>query len=413
MLGCYGDPIARTPNLNRLAAEGCRFDQAYTTAPVCSPARSTLVTGQYPVKIGTHHHRSVLSSPPRLFTHELRDAGYYVSWPTKLDFNFEPTDGWRDDGDPWIERLRRRALPDQPWFFYVNFEVTHESGMWPEEPTSPGRPGRAAWRDPSQQPPPIHAPHEVGVPPYLPDTHAVRADIARHYDNIAALDAQVGNVLAALDASGRADDTVVIFLADHGRGLPREKRWLYPAGLHMPLIIRWPGRLAPGSSDQQLVSWIDVAPTILSLAGVPAPAAYDGRMFMGPAAQHRQWAFAARDRMDEAFDRCRAAFDSRWWYIRNFHPEIPYAQTCAYMEHMPTMQELRRLHAEGRLSGAEAVFMQDAKPPEELYNRETDPHCTHNLACDPGHDDVKRRLAEILDRWIKDTGDLEEKYGTI
>lgn len=396
LLGCYGDPIAQTPNLDRLASQGRRFDQAYTTCPVCAPARSSIVTGQYPTKIGTHQMRSTLLTPPRLFTHELRDAGYHVSWPSKTDFNFTPTEGWRDDGDDWLDRLREGRMPGRPWFAYTNFQVTHESGMWPPESEHQRAGGRA---------PAVTDPARVPVPGYLPDTPAVRADIARHYDNIVELDRQVGAVLDALEASGEADRTVVLFIADHGRGLPREKRWCYTAGLHMPLIVRGPG-VQPGVDDR-LVSWVDLAPTLLTLAGVPIPGAYDGQPFLGAGSETpRQHVFAGRDRMDEAFDRVRIARDGRYHYVRNFYPRIPYAQRNQYMERMPSMAELRRLHAAGELRGSRAVFMQASKTPEELYDLAADPQCLHNLADSPAHAEAKRGLAAALDRWLRETGDL-------
>jgi arylsulfatase A-like enzyme len=402
LLGCYGAGT-RTPHLDRLAAEGRRYDRAYATYPVCAPSRSSIVTGQHPMKIGTHHMRSTLLDPPRLFTHELRDAGYRVSWPGKLDFNFDATikPGWRDDDDPWLERLRAGRMPPRPWLAYTNLEVTHESRIWPDAGELDGREGLQHYAHPDR-PPRITDPARVEAPPYLADTPVVRNDIARHADNIAELDRQVGEILAALEASGQARDTVVIFLADHGRGLPREKRWPYPAGIHMPLIIRHPAALAPSGVDDGLVSWVDIAPTILSLAGVAVPRDYDGRAFLGPAATSppRQYVFAGRDRMDEAFDRVRVACDGRYHYIRNYFPQIPYCQRNAYMENMPTTQELRRLQAEGRLRGDAAVFMRPRKPEEELYDLSSDPHCVRNRAGDPARAEVHARLAGELDRFL-------------
>lgn len=415
--GCYGDAVATTPHLDRLASEGCRYDQAYSTCPVCAPARSTVVTGQYPMKIGTHQMRSRLLAPPRLFTHELRDAGYFVNWSTKLDFNFEPTAGWRDDSQDWVEQLASGALPrraGQPWMLYMNFGITHESSMWPIDETSPGRPKHACL-DPQRPPAKLHDPAKVVAPPYLPDTSRVRADIARHYDNLAELDRQVGRVLAALEQSGEAANTFVIYLADHGRGLPREKRWPYTAGIQEPLVIRGPG-VAAGTTSDELVSWVDIAPTILSLAGAAIPASYDGRAFLGAAGQPltpaRQAVFAGRDRMDEAFDRVRVVRDKQWHYVKNFYPQVPYAQRNRYMEHMPTMQELRRLHAAGALHGDAAAFMQYPKPAEELYDLASDPWCVHNVADDPANAGTLARmrgqLAELLDR-VGDKGATPER----
>jgi N-sulfoglucosamine sulfohydrolase len=366
-----------------------------------------LVTGQYPMKIGTHHMRSTLVDPPRLFTHELRDAGYHVSWPTKLDFNLAPTDGWRDDDQPWIDRLRSGTMPDQPWFAYVNIAITHESSMWPDEGEYPDREHLEHWDPARARPARVTDPADVPVPPYLPDTPVVRGDIARHADNIAELDRQVGEVLDAVDASGAADNTVVMFLADHGRGLPREKRWPYSAGIHMPLLISWPGVLEPGSVSDRLVSWVDLAPTFLSIAGAPLPADYDGSAFLGAAEEPpREYVFAARDRMDEAFDRVRVVRDRRFHYVRNFYPQIPYCQRNLYMENMPTMQELRRLQAAGALHGSAAVFMPPRKPGEELYDLRADPECVRNLAADPDYTEVRDRLAGELDRFLAAVDDL-------
>lgn len=415
-LGCYGDATATTPNLDRLASEGARYDEAYSTAPVCAPSRSTLITGQYPQKIGTHHMRSALVSPPRLFTQELRDAGYFVNWHTKLDFNFDPdeafadTGGWRDDDSDWLPRLAAGDLPDQPWLFYRNFELTHESSMWPLEEIRAGRlqgvRPRVLHGDPDAIPQ-RHNPDAMQVPPYLPDTPAVRTCIAQHADNTTYMDEQVGEVLDALDKSGQRDNTIVIFMVDHGRGLPREKRWCYTAGLHLPFIVRWPGEIEPGTVEDRLISWIDVAPTILSMTGTPIPGAYDGTPFLGSAAgPPREVAFAGRDRMDVQFDRTRAARDHRYHYIRNFFPQIPWAICNPYMENMPAMQDLRRLHAAGELHGDEAVFMADTKPEEELYDIKADPHCVKNLADDPNHAEAKDKLSAHLSAWIEATGDL-------
>lgn len=391
-LGCYGDPLAQTPHLDRLAAEGCLYENAFSTCPVSAPARSSLITGQYPIKIGTHQMRSTLREPPPLLTHVLRQSGYYVSWPTKLDFNFQPGEGWCDDQTDWLDRLRAGDLPDRPWLFYRNLFHTHESRMWPEHDDHP-----SALVDPST----------VRVPAYLPDTPVVRADIARHYNNVAALDRSVGEVLAALEASGQADHTVVLFLADHGRGLPREKRWPYEAGLHMPLLIRWPGVLPPGTRATELVSWVDIAPTLVSIAGAGIPESWDGQSFLGPRqAAPRTHVFGGRDRMDEAFDRVRVIRSSTHLYVKNFYPEIPYAQRNHYMEKMPTMQELRRRQKAGLLNGAEGVFLQPGKPEDELYAVDTDPDCLNNLAGRPETEGVRRELAGRLADFLRQIDDL-------
>ncbi|MEM9883061.1 MAG: sulfatase [Planctomycetota bacterium] len=415
--GCYGDPVARTPHLDRLADPargGRRFDAAFTTTPVCAPARSAIVTGRYPTSIGTHHMRSTLLDPPRLFTHELRDAGYAVRWPTKLDFNFDPSPGWCDDTDPWLDDLSagRVGTDGRPWLVYTNLVGTHESGMWPpQDPDAPDRPNAVRepdWLEPLASPPdPLTDPDAVRVPAYLPDTHAVRADLARHYDNLAMLDTRVGRILEALDASGQADHTVVVFHADHGRGMPREKRWCYAAGVHMPLIVRGPG-VEPGVDDTP-TSWVDIAPSLLRLADLAVLGHYDGVPRFGPEARTRNFSFGGRDRMDEAYDRVRFATDGRLHYLRNDAPDLPYAQRVRFMEHLPTTRELRRLHAEGRLVPPADAWMAPVKPREELYDLRDDPDCVVNLADDPAYRHDLMRLRKALNRWRETTGDQGER----
>lgn len=407
-LGCDGEASAVTPHLDSLASQGLRFSQFFSAAPVCAPARSALVTGQYPQKIGTHHMRSTLLSPPRVFMQELRDAGYHVNWSNKTDFNFDPDTayadqgGWCDEQSDWRAALAAGNMPRQPWFAYINLSSTHESMMWPAKFAEQTQPFVSSDIPPCQQP------AQVNVPPYLPDTPRVREDISRHARNTSYLDVQVGEILSALDQSGQRDKTLVIFLADHGRGMPREKRWPYTAGLHVPLILRWPGVLSAGEVDDRLAAGVDLAPTILSLAGVAIPANYDGIALLGDArsTQENTVIFAGRDRMDEAFDRVRIVRNHRYHYVRNHYPQLPWAQRIGYMETLPTMQELRELHAQGKLTGTTAMFMAASKPAEELYELESDPHCVHNRAADPSLAAVRLEMGAKLDAWEKRVDDL-------
>lgn len=407
-LGCYGDPDANTPNLDRLAAEGCRFDRAFSTSPVCSPSRSTLVSGRYAWSLGTHHHRSELIHPPRLFTHELREAGYYVNWANKLDFNFTPDDDFADEGREWFEDLENGTLPDTPFFLYHNFTVTHESTMWQPEEQRFGahnkeRIAKAHLLKPEQRVDPA----TVQVPSYLADVPEVRAAIARFYEAQAIADTEMGRVLDALDRSPYRDNTIVIYLTDHGRGQLREKRWCYDAGLHLSLLIRAPGITTEGSVEKKLISWVDFAPTILSLAGVPIPPDYQGQVFLGPdAAPPREYVFAGRDRMDEAYDHVRCVRNKRYHYIRNTFPEIPYAQCMWYLELMETTSTSRQLMEQGQLKGSQALWFQANKPVEELYDTETDPEMVHNLADDPSLGGIKAELIEALDQNLTRWGDL-------
>jgi len=405
--GCYGDPYAHTPHIDRLAAQGCRFTNAFSTAPVCAPSRSTLVTGQYACKIGSHHMRSMLKVPPRLFTEELRAAGYYVNWANKTDFNFQPPQGFTDTPSDWIAELERGRIPRQPFLLYFNFEGTHESAMWPD--------GAQPGREPPVGETGVDASRFAGlnVPPYLPDTPTSRASLVRYYDRLHQQDACLGRILSALDANGLADSTIVIYMSDHGRGLCREKRWLYEAGIHLPLVIRAPGMLQPGSTREDLVSWVDLAPTLHALPGLDIPARYDGRIFLGPRTQPEPaCVFAHRDRMDGCFDCSRAARTRRHLYIRNDFPGIPWAQSLRYMETSPVTRELRELNAAGNLSFPTDLFMQTTKPAEELYDTAADPHCVFNLAGRADHAEILRMLRDRVEQWrvqIADKGRIPEE----
>jgi len=252
-----------------------------------------------------------------------------------------------------------------------------------------------------------HDPAKADLPPYYPDTPIVRNDWARYNDLITAMDIQVADLLKQLDEDGLADSTIVFFYGDNGRGLPRGKRWIYDAGIHVPLIVRFPDRRDSGVVCDDLVSFIDFGPTVLSLAGVKVPAYMQGRAFLGgQKTEPRDYVFAARDRMDETYDIIRAVRDHSYKYIRNFKPGRPYAQYIDYMEKMPTMQEMRRLNKAGQLVGPQKLFFLPEKPDEELYDLKADPHEVRNLAGSPEHRETLQRMRGVLEKWMKDTHDL-------
>lgn len=402
-LGCYGDPNARTPNMDRLASQGARFTRAFTHAPVCAPCRSGLITGQYPTRIGSHHMRSTLLKPPPMFTDYLRDAGYLVCWPTKspfgkTDFNFALPPGCFDVLTDWSQAVPR----DRPFFGLFNITTSHESQIRAPAPAKARNLSRVT-------PEELHDPDKMRVPAYHPDTPIVRQDLANYYDLVTAVDHKIGDVLDALDKAGVADRTVVILTGDHGRGLPRSKRWVYDSGTHVPLLIRWPGVIAPGTVREDLVCFLDLPATTLAIAGVAVPGAFDGRVIVGPrTGPAPEYVFAARDRMDERDDRIRGVRGDRFHYIRNFRPELPYAQRIAYMEEMPTMREWRRLHAEGKLNPVQDAFFAPTKPVEELYDTEADPDEVHNLASDPHQRARLEAMRTTLEDWIEETNDLGE-----
>ena len=400
-LGCYGDEYAVTPNIDRLASEGCRFTRAFTHAGVCAPSRSGIITGMHPTTIGTHFMRCKGVPPPHVkcFTQYLRAEGYYCTNDSKTDYNFDaPLTAWDDNGPG--AHWRNRPAKETPFFAVINLTTTHESQIRLPE-------GELQRRRDSLSPQELHDPAQAPLPPYYPDTPVVRRDMANYYDNLTWTDKRVGQILQALADDGLADSTIVFFWGDHGRGLPRHKRWLYDSGIRVPLLVRWPEKIQRGSVRDDLVCFLDLAPTILSLAGVERPTHFQGQVFLGDEREpERGYIFAARDRMDETLDIIRAVRDKRFKYIRNYRPDLPYAQPISYMDEMPTMKEWRRLAAQSELSGPQQIFFAPHKPVEELYDTEADPHEIHNLADDPHYADELTRLRAAHETWREETADL-------
>lgn len=407
-LGCYGDKMARTPNADKLATEGVRFTNAFSTAPVCAPSRSTIIAGMYASSIGSEHMRSLAVPPPQVkcFTEYLRAAGYYCTNNAKTDYNFgetitesvtaAPLTAWDENGTKAHWRGRASG---QPFFSVFNLLVTHESRLIMNDEQFAKEIARLKPED-------RHDPMKMQLPPYYPDTARVRATVARYYDMMTAMDYQLGDLLKQLEEDGLADNTIIFFFSDHGRCLPRGKRWLYDSGVRVPFIVRWQGKIKPASVRDDLISFIDLAPTVLALAGVKIPAHFQGQIFLGAkAAGSRKAVFFHRDRMDEVPDTIRAMRDRRFKYIRNFHPEKPYAQVIPYAEQIPMMQEWRRLNAEGQLKGAQKLFFQPTKPEEELYDTLADPHEINNLAALPQYQKRLKLMRESVLRWMKETGD--------
>ena len=400
---CYGDTVARTPNLDRLASEGCRYTHCFSTAGVCAPARSAVITGMYPVSIGTHHMRTAHTHPatPELptpyeavpphyvkcFTEYLRAAGYYCTNNDKTDYQFHaPLTAWDECSKQ--AHWRNRPDPDQPFFAVFNPSQTHESHMWEDEALKPA-----------------FDPVDIKLPPYFPDTPKVREAMARMYTNIEHNDRILGGLLQQLEEDGLADHTVVVHWSDHVP-LPRGKRWPYDSGIHVPLIIRWPGKLDAGTVSDRLVSTVDLGPTLLSLAGLPVPRHLQGRAFLGPQeAEPRRYVYASRDRYDEAYDMIRAVRDKRFKYMRHYRPDLPYLLWIPYRNRHPIVQELWRLYRAGELNEEQSVLFRP-RPGEELYDTEADPYEIRNLAADSVYAEDLQRLRTALDEWIGEVGDM-------
>lgn len=396
-MGCYGVPFAHTPNLDTLASQGVRFNHCYTHCGVCAPSRSGMITGQYPIAIGTHHMRSTLINPPPLFTSYLQKEGYTISWANKTDFNFADSHDHFDNKKNWTDG----NLPDGPFLAYFNVITTHESRVR-------GTPQFHAQNTKRLTPQQRQDPAKLPLPPFYPDTPDVRNDVRQYHELCTAVDYKVGDVMALLDRKGLTDNTVVIFTGDHGRGMPRMKRWCYDDGTHIPLVIRWPKGIEPGTVRDDLVGMIDLPATILSLAGIEPPRAFHGQPYLGPAARKRQYVYAHRDRMDEALDRIRSVRDERYRYVRNYMPDVPYAAYINYNELNPIMQSWRLQGHEGHLNPTQRAFFTPTKPKEELYDCVADPSNVKDFASSDSPE-IKTKLNELrgaLDKWIDDTHDL-------
>lgn len=416
--GCYGDSLARTPNIDKLAGEGTIFRNAFSTAGVCAPSRSAIITGMYQTSIGTHHMRTehtneytpelptpYFAVPPahvKTFTEYLRTEGYFCTNNFKTDYQFEsPLTAWDENGR---EAHWRNRESGQPFFSVFNPMLTHESGMWGDmirKNLYPDKPDRPLITDPDK----------MKLPPYLPDTPESRKALAKHYDNLAEADEMVGQLLQQLEEDGLVDNTIVFLWSDHGEGLPRSKRWPYDGGIHVPLIVRWPGVLEKGKVSEQLVSMIDLGPTVLSLTGSMCPYHLQGQPFLGLESKERNYVFATRDRLDEAYDKVRAVRDKRFKYIRNYYPEKPYLLWTSFSHEHPSFQDLWKLKLSNQLNEEQQLLMRNNRPPEELYDCESDPYEMHNLAEDSNFRENLERLRLELDSWCRQYdpwGDITE-----
>jgi arylsulfatase A-like enzyme len=407
-LNCYGTAAAKTPTLDQLAASGMRYTHFYTTAPVCSAARSAWMTGMYAQTIRAHHHRTAeankqpLPDGVRLLTHWFHDAGYSTAnvaeFPAdtglrtggKTDWNFKLTSEPSFDTRRWQDLKGR-----QPFFAQINFQEPHRAFHGPKVTD------RAA----------------VKIPPYYPEHPVTREDWASYLDSVAELDRKTGVVLKQLEVEGMADDTIIVFFGDNGRCHVRDKQFCYEEGLHVPLLIRWPKNFpAPrgftiGKVSSQLLPAIDLAPTMLALAGAPVPPKMQGRVFLGDkATAPREFVFGGRDRCDETEMTIRTVRDARYRYIRTLTPEVPILAANKYKEtQYPVWNLLKQLNAEGKLTPAQAFLCAPRQPEEQLFDMVADPDQLTNLVTSTKAEDTAalKRLRAALDGWMRETNDPE------
>lgn len=391
--GCYGEKSIPTPNVDRLATEGVKFDKAFVTAPVCSPCRSALITGMYQTSIGAHQHRSgrgteKIHLPPKiqLVPAIFQEAGYYTcngfignrrKRPGKTDYNFEYDKAVYDSTD-WADRKS-----GQPFFAQIQLA---------------GGKGRT-----KKTPNPID-PADVKLPPYYPDDPVIRDDWAKYLNAAMNTDIQVGQIVQRLKNEGLYDNTYIFFMTDHGISHARGKQFLYDEGIRVPLIVRGPG-LKAGTVREDLVIHIDMAATSLALAGISVPEWMQGKDILAEDYQRRDYIVSARDRCDETVDRIRCVRTDRYKYICNFYPKRPYLQPCAYKDKKEIIKAMRRLHKEGKLNRDQKLIMAEKRPKEELYDLRKDPWELHNLSGDDSNRRILSNMRKMLDKWINETND--------
>lgn len=421
-LSMYGDSTAKTPNLDELASESLIFTEAFTTVGVCSPSRSSLITGMYPVSIGTHQMRtgkdvfgwgsrdydgvsnaidvngdsiplhSVVTPPEvKCFTEYLRAEGYYCTNNSKTDYQFAaPVTAWDQNSNNAHWKNREK---NQPFFSVFNFDVTHESKMW-------------LHRDK----PLTVKPGLVPLPPYFPDTETVRNDVARNYSNIELLDKMVGNLIKELKADGLFDKTYIFFFSDHGGPLPRGKRSHYESGLKVPMMVRDPYEKKIRYVDDQ-ISFVDLAPTTLSLTGLNIPDHFQGRAFMGEKKSEilRDYVFGSGDRFDETYDRVRSVISKEFIYVKNYYTNRPAYKDVLYRKNIDMTNEMLMLYKEDKLNSDQKYWYRESKTREEFYVRSEDPHSLKNLISDERYEDEINKHRMALKNWQDEINDIGAK----
>ena len=408
MMGAYGDTYARTPVFDSLAAEGILYEKAYAVSPVCSPSRSSVITGMYPNSLGSMHHRSDATRPEfsNMIPNLLRDSGYYTSNNRKRDYNMGG-DNWHESGSS--AHWRNRPNSGQPFFAVFNFTECHSSiTKIPEDEIVQKRLFRLRPKD-------FHDPMEAPIPPYHPDVPLFRRAWARYYDAVTQVDYRAGDLIEQLKEDGLWDDTIVFVWSDHGVGMPRGKHTAWEQGLHVPLIARYPEKyqhLAPapaGSVLDGLVTLMDLGPSALLLAGVDPPGYMDGRpLFVRSKgnAEYRKYVFSMRDRLDTRSEMVRTVRDQRYRYHRNYYPHLPFKPFEDFEFDAVVVQEWVRLARQGELDGPQETLAVRFKPFEELYDSEVDPHMVRNVASDPRYADILDRMRSQLCDWMLETRDL-------
>lgn len=418
-LGAYGHPKIKTPNIDKLAKEGMRFDKAFLTTSSCSPSRASIITGTYPHQTDAEQLHWPVPASKITFVEKLKAAGYWTAQAGKWHLGdnltnrfdylaIESTDGFvykgdqkvalKDDGSgsqKFISTLKKHPK-GKPFFLWL-------ATVDPHRPYKSG-----AIKEP-------HLPEDVVIPPYLPDSKEVRQDFVNYYDEVSRMDFYVGEVLKELAAEGLDKNTIIIFTSDNGRPFPREKTTLYDGGINTPFIIKWPGKIKPGSVSKSMVSSIDIAPTILSAAGLKTDPNFIGKnlipIFNNPTTQVRDYIYA-EDHWHDFEDFGRAVRNDRYKYIRNFYPDLP-ETTSADILRDPTYQFMLKQKSEGTLDSRYMSYFYSPKPPEQLFDTEKDPYELHNLIAEPAYAQVADRMRAKMDEIRRSTNDKVPEKRTL
>ncbi len=406
--GFNGEKLVHTPVLDELAANGVRFINASVTAPVCSTARSALITGMYQTSIGAHHHRSGrgvakinIPSHIKLIPELFQEGGYYTCLGSsghasgtvspkhkdrlgKSDYNFE----WNPnffDAPEWSGRNQ-----GQPFFA----KICLSGGK--------ARPEARASKD---------IPHvdasKVALPPYYPRHPVVLEDWAAYLDTFSLMDFQVGQIIDRLKKEGEFENTIIFFITDHGVSHARGKQFCYDEGMMIPFFVHALNRVKGGTVRKDPVLHIDLAATSLFFAGIEIPKHMEARTLFGPNFLKREFAVSARDRCDETYDRIRAVRSPEYKYIRNGYPARPHLQPCAYKDNKEIYVAIRDWGEKGKLNDLQQkLLLSPERAKEELYDLKNDPWELNNLADNPEHSKTLQKMRKALNQWIRETGDL-------
>ncbi|MBD3674164.1 MAG: sulfatase [Planctomycetaceae bacterium] len=405
-LKLFDETGAETPNIASLAGKGLIFNHAFSNAPVCSVARTTLITGIYAPKLGTQYHRKIYQVPMpegwKMFPAYLNEAGYYTSNNSKKDYNADETPTTWDESSRKAS-WRKRPNKSQPFFHMQTFTDSHESSLhFPKKVME----NQKTETDPAT----------VFIPPMHPDTPTFRYTYARYHDRMKIIDNKVGQLVKQLEDDGLLEETFIFYFGDHGGVLPGSKGYPNERGLHIPLVVRVPEKFKHlvdaerGSRVDGFVSFIDFGPTLLKLAGLDVPEQMDGKPFLGEGVSmdevnSRDEAYGYADRFDEKYETIRTVRKGNLKYHRNYQSYLPDGLQNNYRYKMLAYQELRELYHAGKLNPVQAAFF-EPKAPEALYDLANDPYETKNLVGDPQYAEQLQQLRELQQQKFRSYPDL-------